>query len=328
MPVTVEAQPSKGGPSQSSRDAGPLTIGLVNNMPDSALEATERQFRGLLESAAGDRPVHLRLSFIREVPRSAESLERLTDDYWPFDELLSRPLDALIVTGTEPRAPLLASEPYWNRILELIDWADRNTTSTIWSCLAAHAAVEALHGIRRTRLATKRFGVYEHSVLAVHPLMQGISSPLATPQSRWNDLSVAELEHSGYTMASSSPTAGANVFTLRRRSLFVFLQGHPEYDSTTLLKEYRRDVGRYLSKEQSTYPQPPANYLSEAAMQLLRAFEERATADREPELLGHFPMASAAAMVLNSWRPSAVQMYRNWLAVLSAREAKQQSARI
>ena len=31
----------------------PLVIGLVNNMPDGALQATERQFEGLLGEAAG-----------------------------------------------------------------------------------------------------------------------------------------------------------------------------------------------------------------------------------------------------------------------------------
>ena len=32
---------------------GELTIGLINNMPDSALKATERQFMRLVQSAAG-----------------------------------------------------------------------------------------------------------------------------------------------------------------------------------------------------------------------------------------------------------------------------------
>jgi hypothetical protein len=41
------------------RDA--LRIGLVNNMPDAALRSTERQFRDLLASAAGERAVELKL---------------------------------------------------------------------------------------------------------------------------------------------------------------------------------------------------------------------------------------------------------------------------
>jgi len=36
-----------------------IEIALVNNMPDAALDATERQFRALLSAAAGGRDVRL-----------------------------------------------------------------------------------------------------------------------------------------------------------------------------------------------------------------------------------------------------------------------------
>jgi hypothetical protein len=36
-----------------------ITIGLINNMPDEALKATERQFISLLESASDNMPIHL-----------------------------------------------------------------------------------------------------------------------------------------------------------------------------------------------------------------------------------------------------------------------------
>ena len=38
-----------------------ITIGLINNMPDAALEATERQFISLLDSASAG--IQIRLSF-------------------------------------------------------------------------------------------------------------------------------------------------------------------------------------------------------------------------------------------------------------------------
>ena len=49
----------------------------------------------------------------------------------------------------------------------------------------------------------------------------------------------------------------------QRESLFVFFQGHPEYDAVTLLLEYRRDVGRYLRRERDTYPPMPQGYFDE-----------------------------------------------------------------
>ena len=45
-----------------------------------------------------------------------------------------------------------------------------------------------------------------------------------------------------------------------QKSLFVFFQGHPEYESDTLLREYRRDIGRYLRSEAENYPLLPRNY--------------------------------------------------------------------
>jgi homoserine O-succinyltransferase/O-acetyltransferase len=47
-----------------------VDIGLVNNMPDAALDATERQFRALLEAAAAGIDVRLTLYTLPEVPRT------------------------------------------------------------------------------------------------------------------------------------------------------------------------------------------------------------------------------------------------------------------
>jgi hypothetical protein len=49
-----------------------LTIGLVNNMPDAACEATERQFIDLLRAATSGTVVRLKLFSIADVPRAAE----------------------------------------------------------------------------------------------------------------------------------------------------------------------------------------------------------------------------------------------------------------
>ena len=48
-----------------------VTIGLVNNMPDAAFEATERQFTDLIRAATPNTVVLLKLFAIPEVPRAA-----------------------------------------------------------------------------------------------------------------------------------------------------------------------------------------------------------------------------------------------------------------
>ncbi|MGH7487001.1 MAG: homoserine O-acetyltransferase/O-succinyltransferase family protein, partial [bacterium] len=122
-------------------DGKPLTIGLINNMPDGAVEWTERQFLDLLDVAAGQTAIHIRLFSLPEIPRSETVRRHMNGRYCRFDELWDSQLDALIVTGTEPHAALLTEEPYWRSFTRVIDWAQTNTISTVWSCLAAHAAV-------------------------------------------------------------------------------------------------------------------------------------------------------------------------------------------
>ena len=307
--------PDERGATQRRGDS--LVIALVNNMPDSALETTEAQFARLLNAAAGSSPIRLRLSFLPEVARGAAALEHLdSGQYWPIDALVREPLDALIVTGLEPVAPLLQDEPYWERLGQLVRWADTNTTSSIWSCLAAHAAVEHLDGIRRRRLEYKRSGVFAHSLASDQPLLEGVNGTVFTPHSRWNELPPEELRSRGYTLLTSSAQSGADMFIKQSRSLFVFFQGHPEYEATTLLREYRRDVGRFLKGQQSRYPTMPHEYFSPAALKLLGAFEQRAVTAPGADLLAEFPFAEIADTVRNTWTADATRIYRNWLARL------------
>jgi homoserine O-succinyltransferase/O-acetyltransferase len=318
MPLEVEAHPAAEARARSSTGRRWIRIALVNNMPDTALAATETQFCGLLQAAAGGRPIRVRFTSFPELPRSPAALEHIGRSYWPLDELLSEPLDALIVTGTEPRAARLADEPYWPRFPQLLAWAEAHRVPSIWSCLAAHAVVEHLDGIERRRLAHKRCGVFEHEILDGHPLLADVGAPLPMPHSRWNELPVPALRAAGYTLLSWSAHAGADAFMKRRRSSMLFFQGHPEYEAETLLKEYRRDVGRYLDAQQPHYPTLPVGYFSPPATALLEEFRQQALTSRTAGLLEQFPFAAVAAALRNAWRPAAVAIYRNWLALLGA----------
>ena len=329
MPLEVEHRGSRSRPPARARDS--VTIGLLNNMPDPALEATEQQFGALLggaaRAAAGSLTVRLRFSTLPELARGPAARERIDSSYWPLDELLAERPDALIVTGTEPRTPVLEEEPYWPRLARLIDWAETHTASTVWSCLAAHAVAQALHGVRRRRLAEKRFGVFEHRIRTGHALLEGLRAPLLTPHSRWNELPVDALEAAGFDVLSFSEETGADLFVSARRSLLVCFQGHPEYEPATLLKEYRRDVGRYLREEQPAWPTLPRGYFNSEALQRIEAFRRRAAAARDPELLADFPMAALAAGLEARWQPGAAAIYRNWLKyVATAKQSQRKPA--
>ena len=289
-----------------------LDIGLVNNMPDAALDATERQFRTLLGAAADDITVHLTLYTLPEVPRTDFGLKQVSR-YASIDDLWTSSHDGLIVTGTEPRADDLKSEPYWTSLTRVLEWAEEHTYSTILSCLAAHAGILHLDGIARRPLGSKRFGVFECVRVADHPLTANAPGQWRMPHSRWNDIPEEALLACGYRVLTRSDAAGVDAFVKQRKSLFVFFQGHPEYEAVTLLLEYRRDIGRYLRGERDTYPVMPEGYFDEETVRALTALRERALSDRREERLAEFPTASAAGKVTSNWRSSAEELYHNWL---------------
>jgi len=294
-----------------------IEIGLINNMPDAALEQTERQFIGLLNAGAGERRIRLTMFSLPEVTRAGAARERVELRYAPIEELWDSRLDGLIVTGTEPRAPDLRDEPYWQTLTKIIDWADANTRSTIWSCLGAHAAVLHMDGIGRHPLPDKCFGVFDSSRSASHALMRGLPARVPIPHSRWNELREQELTASGYTVLTRSDEAGVDAFARQGNSLFLFFQGHPEYEARTLLGEYRRDVRRFLRGERETYPSLPRNYFDEDATRRLAAFRLRGLDDRREALMEAFPGCSEESLQA-SWRPAAERLMTNWLGQLTA----------
>ena len=147
----------------SSKVAECLQVALVNNMPDPALEDTESQFFDLLDAASGDLPVHIQLFSLPKISRGDRAQHHLDNFYTSTSALANKRFDGVIITGTEPRQPDLRNEPYWEPLVDLFNWAEENTLSTVLSCLAAHAGVLHSDGIRRNPLGEKRFGVFEHN---------------------------------------------------------------------------------------------------------------------------------------------------------------------
>jgi len=299
-----------------------LSLALINNMPDAALEDTELQFFELLDIASGDVPVIIKLYSLTGIPRTDRGQRHLNSFYFDFADLWNSRFDGVIVTGTEPRLPNLQDEPYWAMLTEVFDWARENTSSTVLSCLAAHASVLHGDGIQRHRLSDKQFGVFDSTKNCEHPLTNRIADRIRFPHSRWNEVRASELAQCGYTVLTESAEAGVDLFVKKKKnSLFVHFQGHPEYGAQTLLKEYRRDIKRFLRGERETYPTMPAGYFDESATQLLQGFREMATADRREDIVASFPETAVVGGLQNSWHSSASCVYHNWLQYLVSRKA-------
>jgi homoserine O-succinyltransferase/O-acetyltransferase len=292
-----------------------LTIGLINNMPDAALQATERQFTQLLQAAAGNNRVHLHCYSLPSVKRSQQARQSMDGRYGDIADLGRLRIDGLIVTGAEPNAATLPEEPFWQDLTAIIDWAQSNTRSAIWSCLAAHAAVLHLDGIERQRLNVKCSGVYDCAKVNDNWLMKDIDSPLMVAHSRVNALRKSDLAAGGYQVLTESPKAGVDIFAKPLRSHFIFFQGHPEYEALSLQREYLRDITRFLSRQRDIFPAFPAGYFDAGTENKLAHYQKRACAERQIPLsieLPHLTLRPDLAVGV-----AAAALFRNWLDYLS-----------
>jgi homoserine O-succinyltransferase/O-acetyltransferase len=294
-----------------SEDYAPIVIGLVNNMSDAGLRKAERQFCSMVSAAAGSIPVSLRLFCLPEL--QSRNRDRWLGDhgYEDIRQLWTAPIDGLIVTGTEPRAAALADEPYWPTLVKLVHWAENHTLSTIWSCLAAHAAVLHLDGIDRCPLGEKLSGVFDCTKAEDHTLIASAPSRWRVPHSRHNGLPDKALTSRGYRLISKLADAGADTFVKELKSLFVFFQGHPEYDPGALLREYRRDIRQFLIGERNTYPEMPQNYFDKETGTAFAQFRERAFQRRCADLLSSFPVVAEQRLDY-AWHNFAMLIYKNW----------------
>jgi homoserine O-succinyltransferase len=291
-----------------------LTIGLINNMPDSALKATERQFMRLVQTAAGSTRVNFHRLSLPTVARSKQASEHIAQDYVDIADLDRLQIDGLIVTGAEPIAPSLPDEPFWRELTEIIDWARTNTRSTIWSCLAAHAAVLHLDGVERHRLNAKCSGVYDCTRTNDDWLMRDLPVTLKVSHSRYNELRESELTARGYEILTRSDVAGVDIFARQLESRFIFFQGHPEYDASSLQREYMRDLARFLSGESNNYPNIPAGYFDAGTVEQLESFEQRARGNRDPMLAAELPGLTLHPDIAAGTAANII--FRNWLGFL------------
>jgi homoserine O-succinyltransferase/O-acetyltransferase len=311
--IAMQTKPAGERAANEVPNARCLEIGIVNNMPDATLAATERQFKTLIDHAAAGRRVRVRFLALPGIARGEAAARHINESYGDIDALTRDKLDGLIITGCEPKAASLADEPYWPGLTRLIDWAADHTRSTIFSCLAAHAAVLHLDGIKRVPVGRKYSGVFECAVMTDDPLTWGLGPTLHIPHSRLNDLDAGALSARNYRTLSASPKIGVDIFVKQHGSLFVFLQGHPEYDADSLLREYRRDVTRFLRGERRDFPASPENYFDAPLEGHLSSFADRVTSGRSRQ--PHRELASLLDGVhpAKTWRSSATGLYRNWV---------------
>ena len=291
-----------------------LRVALVNNMPEAAFEETHHEFSRLLHAGARAQQVELRCYRIPSVDTGCTHLGPIAETYRDLDELYRYPPDALVITGTEPVMCEITDERYWDALATLLCWAEANVPSTLLSCLAAHGALRALDQVNRVRLLQKRSGVYPQTVNQSHPLGRGLGRVVAFPHSRWNTVPAEAVRSAGYEIVVG--TMGEEWTVAAREHagrVLVLVQGHPEYEPTMLLREYRRDMRRWVEGLMPAPPRFPVCYLDPEGDEILREWSALAEGQVPVEWSQAFPTDALAHHVVSSWRDAGVQLFRNWM---------------
>ena len=237
----------------ASQNIRPLEVGILNLMPNKI--ETEIQILRLLSNT----PIQINVDLIRIDETTPKNTPKSHMDafYHEFSEISDKNYDGWIVTG----APLGLLEyedvKYWDKMTELLDWAQENVQSTMFLCWAAHAAMYHFYGVQRQLRTSKLSGVFEHDVVQANDeLMRGFDPRFWAPHSRVGEILLEDYEKvPGLRVLAQSDVAGTYISATDDRRL-VFVTGHPEYDPNTLALEYERDL------EAGLEPVVPSNYFT------------------------------------------------------------------
>ncbi len=296
------------------QDIRELHIGLLNMMPDAALEATERQFLRLVGASNRIVQFQVHLFSVEGLERGAAARAHIRRFYESFDSIAEAGLDALVITGANITGADLTREAFYQPMTRVTDWARDNVSSVLCSCLASHAVWRHYYGIERRPLAGKLWGVFEHRTLArEHPIVNGVNTRFDAPHSRHNDVSREQIEAAGMSVLTESADAGVLLAASSDGLRFIFLQGHPEYDTNSLAKEYKREVQRFVNGERDDYPPFPQRYFDAEARELLTGHRERVQAG---DVAAEFPEALLASQLDNTWIDTGKAIFNNWLGLV------------
>ncbi len=306
------------------QDIRELHVGLLNMMPDAALQATERQFMRLVGDCNQIVQFYVHLFTLPSIKRSSEAQSWIDQYYEDFESIKQIGLDALIISGATPLSDNLEQEDFWPMLTEVIDWANENVTSTLCACFASHAVLQYLYGIKRKPMPQKIWGVYEHRLSqAGHPLTRHMNTRFDVPHSRFNQVTYEQLQEKGVITLAESEEVGVHLAVSHDGLRMIFFQGHPEYDQVSLLKEYKREIDSWFDGRRHDYPPFPEHYFSEPVKLKLTQYRqllERVKATEELQGKGinypEWPEDWLLERLDNTWRDTALSIFNNWLGLV------------
>ncbi|MDR3292825.1 MAG: homoserine O-succinyltransferase [Clostridiales bacterium] len=242
-----------------NQDIRPIEIAILNLMPTKV--ETETQLLRLV----GNTPLQVNITLIHTDSYKSKHTpdEYLEKFYKNFSDISDRHFDGMIITGAPVETLPFEKVLYWSELKEILDFADKMVTSTIYICWGAQAALYHHYGIGKNPLEQKMFGVFPTKKTDGDLLLKGMDDIFFIPHSRHTAVDEAAVyANSNLKVLGVSDIAGISIIkSLDGKK--IFLTGHSEYDRDTLKKEYERDLKKGLPI------QKPYEYFTDGAATLV-----------------------------------------------------------
>lgn len=260
-----------------SQDIRPLTIAIVNLMPEKI--QTETQLARVL----GASPLQVEMTLISMASHTPKntSAQHLIDFYRPLSDLRKTKFDGLVITGAPVEQLPFESVTYWGELCEIFDWSLTNAHSNFCLCWGGQAALNHFYGIPKHELPEKRFGIYTHQILdKTSLLMRGLDDEIPIPVSRYTETRKEDLVKLDHLQVLMNSDEAGICMVLDHRLHHIHMFNHLEYDTNTIGDEYRRD------RAKGGKIKLPANY---------------------------FPNSDPFLLPVNRWRSNGHLLFSNWL---------------
>lgn len=258
------------------QDIRPLQILILNLMPLKII--AETQLLRLISNSL----IQIEVTFIHPKTHNSKNIDlnHLNTFYKTFTDIKERKFDGMIITGAPVEHLEFEEVDYWDEFKEIMDFSDKNVTSTLYICWGAQAGLYHFYNVPKKALNSKMFGVFEHQILNRSYLVNGFDDIFLAPHSRHTQIIKEDIEKiKDLVIISDSKEAGVYIVSNKEYSK-IFITGHFEYDDLTLHREYMRDQEKGLDINL------PVNYYPENNI------------DLKP---------------MNRWRSHANLLFANWL---------------
>lgn len=259
-----------------TQDIRPLKICILNLMPDKI--STETQLLSQLSNNIIQVEITL-LTIQNHVSKNTKQ-SHLDTFYRFFSDVKNERFDGMIITGAPIEHLEFEQVDYWEEIQQILDWSRTHVYCSLFICWANQAALYHFYGIGKTEFRKKLFGVFPHwKERPFDPLFVGMDDIFYVPHSRHTKSDEHAIgQQSDLEILAASKEAGIHLIASKDRRQ-LYMSGHPEYSTDTLLREYLRDV-------ENPEVEVPANYF----------------VDNDPQ-----------KAIRTLWKSSGALFYQNWL---------------